>query len=73
MAGLAPFANEPILELRRGAVRAGLADALSALDRTLPLRVPVIVADSERGGEELLSTDPGAPQRLVASAACAGE
>ena len=73
MAGLLPFANEPILELRRGAVRAGLADALSALDRTLPLRVPVIVAGSERGGEELLSTDPGAPQRVVASAACAGE
>jgi RHH-type transcriptional regulator, proline utilization regulon repressor / proline dehydrogenase / delta 1-pyrroline-5-carboxylate dehydrogenase len=61
MAVLRPFANEPILELRRGAVRAGLADALSALDRTLPLRVPVIVSGSERSGEELLSTDPGAP------------
>ena len=73
MAVLPPFANEPILELRRGVVRAGLADALSALDRTLPLRVPVIIAGSERGGEELLSTDPGAPQRVVASAACAGE
>jgi RHH-type transcriptional regulator, proline utilization regulon repressor / proline dehydrogenase / delta 1-pyrroline-5-carboxylate dehydrogenase len=73
MAVLPPFANEPILELRRGAVRAGLADALSALDRTLPLRVPVIVSGSERSGEELLSTDPGAPQRVVASAACAGE
>jgi RHH-type proline utilization regulon transcriptional repressor/proline dehydrogenase/delta 1-pyrroline-5-carboxylate dehydrogenase len=70
---LPPFSNEPILELRRGAVRAGLADALSALDQTLPLRVPVIVAGSERNGEELLSTDPGAPQRVVASAASASE
>jgi RHH-type proline utilization regulon transcriptional repressor/proline dehydrogenase/delta 1-pyrroline-5-carboxylate dehydrogenase len=73
MAGLPPFANEPILELRRGVVRAGLADALGALDRTLPLRVPVIVGGSERAGEELLSTDPGTPQRVVASAARAGE
>jgi predicted delta-1-pyrroline-5-carboxylate dehydrogenase group 2 len=72
MASLPPFANEPILELRRGAVRAGLADALTALDQTLPLRVPVIVAGAERNGEELLSTDPGAPQRVVASAARAG-
>ena len=29
-----PFANEPMLELRRAAVRAGLRDALAALDRS---------------------------------------
>jgi RHH-type proline utilization regulon transcriptional repressor/proline dehydrogenase/delta 1-pyrroline-5-carboxylate dehydrogenase len=68
MAGLPPFANEPILELRRGAVRAQLADSLLALDRTLPLRVPIIIAGDERNGDALLSTDPGDPHRVVASA-----
>src|ERR1039457_3245758 len=35
-----PFANEPVLELRRAAVRAQLADALDRVDRELPIRVP---------------------------------
>ncbi len=38
---LPPFANEPVLELRRAAVRAQLADALGRLERRLPLSVPV--------------------------------
>src|SRR5581483_1782032 len=73
MAPLAPFANEPILELRRGAVRARLADALTALDRTLPLRVPVIIGGEERHGQEIQSTDPGRPDQVVAVAAAATE
>jgi predicted delta-1-pyrroline-5-carboxylate dehydrogenase group 2 len=67
----APFSNEPVLELRRGTVRAGLADALADLDRQLPLTVPVMIRDGERAAEEILSTDPGEPERLVASAAAA--
>ncbi len=66
-----PFANEPILELRRAAVRARLADSLRDLDADLPLRVPVIVGGERRQGDELPSTDPGDPDRLVASAAVA--
>jgi len=73
MPDLPPFANEPILELRRGAVRAQLADALAALDRELPLSVPVMIGDEQRHGEELLSTDPGDPERVVARAAAATE
>ncbi|HEY2006623.1 MAG TPA: aldehyde dehydrogenase family protein [Solirubrobacteraceae bacterium] len=68
---LKPFANEPVLELRRAAVRAGLADALAGVDRTLPLSVPVRIGTEARSGEELLSTDPGAPERVVASAGAA--
>jgi RHH-type proline utilization regulon transcriptional repressor/proline dehydrogenase/delta 1-pyrroline-5-carboxylate dehydrogenase len=64
-----PFANEPVLELRRGAVRAGLSEALEQLDRRLPLSVPVMVGSGERAGEEILSTDPGEPERVVARAA----
>jgi RHH-type proline utilization regulon transcriptional repressor/proline dehydrogenase/delta 1-pyrroline-5-carboxylate dehydrogenase len=70
----APFANEPVLELRRAAVRDRLGPALAALDATLPLEVPVLI-DGREGpgaGEELLSTDPGAPDQLVARARCAG-
>jgi RHH-type proline utilization regulon transcriptional repressor/proline dehydrogenase/delta 1-pyrroline-5-carboxylate dehydrogenase len=61
-----PFANEPILELRRADVRAQLADALAAVDARLPLRVPVLIGDSARTGDGLISTDPGDPERAVA-------
>ena len=75
MSDLRPFANEPVLELRRGAVRARLADALAELDRALPLEVPVMIGDEERRPSEdaLVSTDPGAPNTLVARAARAGD
>ncbi len=68
---LAPFANEPILELRRAPVRARLQEALNGLDAARPLKVPVMIGDDERAGSELRSTDPGAPGRVVADAAVA--
>ncbi|HEY8625513.1 MAG TPA: aldehyde dehydrogenase family protein [Solirubrobacteraceae bacterium] len=68
-----PFANEPTLELRRAAVRAGLAQSLAELERELPLRVPVRVGGDARSGGGLRSTDPGDPNRLVAEAAIATE
>src|SRR5450631_2836373 len=73
MAALPPFANEPVLELRRSSVRAGLADALARLDASLPLSVPVSIGGERRTGEALGSHDPGEPERLVAHAAVAGE
>jgi predicted delta-1-pyrroline-5-carboxylate dehydrogenase group 2 len=69
----APFANEPVLELRRAAVRAQLTDALAALDARLPLRVPVTIGRDHRAGSELVSTDPGHPDRVVAAAAKADD
>jgi RHH-type proline utilization regulon transcriptional repressor/proline dehydrogenase/delta 1-pyrroline-5-carboxylate dehydrogenase len=66
---LPPFTNEPVLELRRAPVRASLEDALTALDARLPLRVPVWIEDERREGDELPSTDPGNPERVVAVAA----
>ena len=68
-----PFANEPVLELRRKPVRESLAGALAAVDGRLALRVPVWIGDDRREGEELVSTDPGAPDRVVALAAVATE
>jgi RHH-type proline utilization regulon transcriptional repressor/proline dehydrogenase/delta 1-pyrroline-5-carboxylate dehydrogenase len=70
-----PFVNEPVLELRRASVRAGLTEMLAGLDRELPLAVPVSIGDDRRAGEEILSTDPGDPDRpvAVAAAASAGE
>jgi RHH-type proline utilization regulon transcriptional repressor/proline dehydrogenase/delta 1-pyrroline-5-carboxylate dehydrogenase len=67
------FANEPVLELRRAAVREGLGDALAAVDARLPLRVPVLIGDDRRAGDDVVSTDPGAPERVVAVAAAATE
>jgi RHH-type proline utilization regulon transcriptional repressor/proline dehydrogenase/delta 1-pyrroline-5-carboxylate dehydrogenase len=72
MASLSAYTNEPILELRRAAVRARLADALASVDGELPLSVPVWIGDDARSRAELLSTDPGDPERVVASAARAG-
>jgi RHH-type proline utilization regulon transcriptional repressor/proline dehydrogenase/delta 1-pyrroline-5-carboxylate dehydrogenase len=69
----APFANEPVLELRRAAVRDQLAAALARVDATLPLSVPVMIGADVRSGEGLDSTDPGDPERLVARAARASE
>jgi len=67
-----PFANEPVLELRRATVRAEIDAALADLDRTLPLSVPVIIGADRRSGADLRSTDPGEPERLVAQAVRAG-
>ena len=52
-----PFANEPVLELRRAPIRAQLAEALTKLDAELPL-----------GDGDMISTDPGNPDRVVAKA-----
>jgi len=65
------FANEPILELRRAPIRAQLADALAAHDARPPVQAPVWVGDERREGSDLVSTDPGAPDRVVAEAAAA--
>jgi RHH-type proline utilization regulon transcriptional repressor/proline dehydrogenase/delta 1-pyrroline-5-carboxylate dehydrogenase len=66
-----PFANEPVLELRRAPVRARLADVLRDHDGRGPLAVPVWVGADQRTGDALVSTDPGAPERVVARAAAA--
>ncbi|MDX6677272.1 MAG: RHH-type transcriptional regulator, proline utilization regulon repressor / proline dehydrogenase [Solirubrobacteraceae bacterium] len=66
---LPEFANEPVLELRRASERTKLTAALGELE--LPLRVPVWIGDDQRHGDEIVSTDPGDPERVVAIAASA--
>ncbi len=66
---LPSFANEPLAELRRAAAREELLEGLRWLDQRLPLRVPVWIGTERREGEQLHSTDPGAPERVVANAA----
>jgi RHH-type transcriptional regulator, proline utilization regulon repressor / proline dehydrogenase / delta 1-pyrroline-5-carboxylate dehydrogenase len=70
---LPAFSNEPVLELRRASVRAQLDDALSGVDRSLPLSVPVAVGRDLRrdAAPELISTDPGEPSRVVAEVTAA--
>ena len=68
MSTLAPFTNEPVLELRRAPVRAQLQDGVERMSARLPLRVPVMIGDGERSGSEFVSTDPGDPERVVAVA-----
>ncbi len=59
-----PFANEPVLELRRAPVRDSLTAALAELDARLPLAVPLL----DGAAEGFESTDPGDPSRVVATA-----
>jgi RHH-type proline utilization regulon transcriptional repressor/proline dehydrogenase/delta 1-pyrroline-5-carboxylate dehydrogenase len=70
---LGAFANEPVLELRRSAERERLTGALRELDARLPLAVPVRIGGDDRAGEDLPSTDPGRPERVVGLAAKATE
>jgi RHH-type proline utilization regulon transcriptional repressor/proline dehydrogenase/delta 1-pyrroline-5-carboxylate dehydrogenase len=67
------FQNEPILELRRAPARESLLEALRELDSRLPLEVPILIGGERGGVEGIDSTDPGAPDRLVARAGEAGE
>ena len=66
---LAEFRNEPTLELRRTTARESLLAALAKVDASLPVEVPVIVGGDRRGGGGFKSTDPGKPERVVATAA----
>ncbi len=69
----APFANEPVLELRRAPVRDSLTAALAELDARLPLHAPIMIG-GERGADSgFESTDPSAPERVVAYAGRATE
>jgi RHH-type transcriptional regulator, proline utilization regulon repressor / proline dehydrogenase / delta 1-pyrroline-5-carboxylate dehydrogenase len=65
---LAPFANEPLLELRRHSVREELLQAQARLDERLPLAVQMLVGDEATDGDALRSSDPGDPARVVALA-----
>ncbi len=69
---MSSFVNEPTLELRRAAVRGDLTTALAELDRELPLSVPVLIGGDRGAATGLTSTDPGAPDRIVAHAGLAG-
>ena len=71
MTDLRPFANEPVLELRRSAARAALVEGMAWLDQRLPLRVPVWIGDERGPSAGLDSTDPADPDRLVATAGVA--
>jgi RHH-type proline utilization regulon transcriptional repressor/proline dehydrogenase/delta 1-pyrroline-5-carboxylate dehydrogenase len=46
---------------------------LAGVDRRLPVNVPVTIGSDRRTGEQLVSTDPGTPERVVACAARATE
>ncbi len=71
MTSLPPFANEPLVELRRAPQRTALLDALAMLDASLPLRVPVWIGPDRRDGADFTSTDPGDPSRTIATVASA--
>ncbi len=64
----AGFRNEPILELRRAPARESLLAAMRELDARLPLEVPILVGGDRGAASGFESTDPGAPERVVATA-----
>ena len=72
MTALSDFTNEPVAELRRAPARDKLLEALRALDATLPLEVPILVGGDRGATTGLTSTDPGEPERVVATAGMGG-
>ena len=68
-----PFTNEPTLELRRAPARESLLNALRELEPRLPLAVPVLIGRDRGAHEGFESTDPGEPDRVVATAGRATE
>ncbi len=62
------FANEPLLELRREAVRREALKALAALDAKLPLDVPMLIGEDVVEGRRFASVDPSNPTIIVAHA-----
>jgi RHH-type transcriptional regulator, proline utilization regulon repressor / proline dehydrogenase / delta 1-pyrroline-5-carboxylate dehydrogenase len=66
-----PFTNEPHAELRRAPVRAALTAALRDLEATLPWSVPLWIGEERRSADDLVSTDPGSPERVIATCATA--
>jgi RHH-type proline utilization regulon transcriptional repressor/proline dehydrogenase/delta 1-pyrroline-5-carboxylate dehydrogenase len=72
MTGLPPFANEPLAELRRPAVREVYRSALAELDARLPLELASLIGGSAvADGERRRSVDPGRPERTVGEHAAA--
>jgi RHH-type proline utilization regulon transcriptional repressor/proline dehydrogenase/delta 1-pyrroline-5-carboxylate dehydrogenase len=69
------FRNEPLLELRRAPERDRLLQALREFDAAGTWDVPVMVGGDRRmpraGAATITSTDPGAPDGVVAEAAVA--
>jgi RHH-type proline utilization regulon transcriptional repressor/proline dehydrogenase/delta 1-pyrroline-5-carboxylate dehydrogenase len=62
------FRNEPLLELRREAVRREALEALRALDAKLPLEVRILIGDTTVRSRQFASVDPSQPTRIVAHA-----
>jgi predicted delta-1-pyrroline-5-carboxylate dehydrogenase group 2 len=67
------FVNEPTLELRRAPARESLLTALRELEPQLPLAVPILIGRDRGAHEGFESTDPGEPDRVVATAGRATE
>jgi RHH-type transcriptional regulator, proline utilization regulon repressor / proline dehydrogenase / delta 1-pyrroline-5-carboxylate dehydrogenase len=65
------FSNEPLLELRRQAVRDQASAALAELDAQLPIEVPLVLDHQTVDGSTFGSVDPSAPDRIVAAARAA--
>jgi len=65
---LSPFHNEPVLDLTHAAHRDELREGLAWLDERLPLSAPILIGQERRDGQEIASTDPAAPKRIVAMA-----
>src|SRR3954471_15291772 len=65
---LPPFRNEPVLELRRATERQKLLDGLAWLDARPPVDAATLIGGDRRSGDDIVSTDPANPERVVARA-----
>ena len=66
---MSDFANEPLLEFRRGYLRDSALAALAALDATLPITVPLVLDGDAVERAQIDSVDPADPRRVVSRGA----
>jgi RHH-type transcriptional regulator, proline utilization regulon repressor / proline dehydrogenase / delta 1-pyrroline-5-carboxylate dehydrogenase len=65
---LPAFHNEPVLDLTKAVHRDALRESLAWLDERLPLPAPTWIGQERRDGQQIISTDPADPERVVATA-----
>jgi RHH-type proline utilization regulon transcriptional repressor/proline dehydrogenase/delta 1-pyrroline-5-carboxylate dehydrogenase len=70
---IAPFANEPPLDWTIEENRERFAKGLKQVFKDLPFKVPLLIGGRKvSSGQEIHSTDPNHPERLVGTVAAAG-
>ena len=66
---MSDFANQPVLEFRRGHLREAALAALAVLDARLPIAVPLVLGGDAVERAQIDAVDPADPRRVISRGA----